>query len=380
MRTVFVPIGCYIEYGAKTERRNRGGVGDVGVRRSIDILPEQQYTLNGRKILREAWGNNELIPLYDVEDAPCGIVYNGTPYYFQRNLLGDVVAIYDTSGNMVAKYIYDAWGNCTISSETTNTAVANANPIRYRGYYFDTEIAMYYLQSRYYDPMVGRFINADNAEYVSLLDEVLAANLYTYCGNSCVNNTDPSGCGPFLAFGIQFVTTIGRLTLGLEALWSASNSNFYLFAFIGGAKTFDSKWLTRQENDLISNIKNVIGSVRNFSISNFSLFKKFSIAVSFVAVLGNKRVSFPRDYCGWFTGASFSFCHVTLSGAYSFEGKNKIGSLGIGVTTSKAGAGFCQTMYAQLTGDNWFKNTLSGLKKGIQDQLGIVKAFTCFFL
>ena len=88
-----------------------------------------------------------------------------TRYYFQRNLQGDVEAIYDLGGNLKAKYIYDAWGNCTISSETTDYAVANANPIRYRGYYYDDETGLYYLQSRYYDPEWGRFLNADS--YVS---------------------------------------------------------------------------------------------------------------------------------------------------------------------------------------------------------------------
>ena len=63
-----------------------------------------------------------------------------TRYYFQRNLQGDVVAIYNANGVLKAKYLYDAWGNCTISSETTDYVVANANPIRYRGYYYDDEL------------------------------------------------------------------------------------------------------------------------------------------------------------------------------------------------------------------------------------------------
>ena len=70
-----------------------------------------------------------------------------TPYYFHRNPLGDVVGIYNTSGTLVAKYIYDAWGNCTISG---NTAIAKANPIRYRGYYYDDDTGLYYCNARYY--------------------------------------------------------------------------------------------------------------------------------------------------------------------------------------------------------------------------------------
>jgi len=113
-------------------------------------------------------------------------------YYFQRNLLGDVVAIYDTSGNMVAKYLYDAWGNCTISSETTNTVVANANPIRYRGYYYDDDTGLYYLNARYYSPKWRRFISPDDTAYLDP-ESVNGLNLYCYCNNDPVNYCDPSG-------------------------------------------------------------------------------------------------------------------------------------------------------------------------------------------
>jgi RHS repeat-associated protein len=107
-------------------------------------------------------------------------------YYFQRNLLGDVVAIYDTSGNMVAKYLYDAWGNCTISSETTNTVVANANPIRYRGYYYDDDTGLYYCNARYYSPKWRRFISPDDTAYLDP-ESVNGLNLYCYSNNNPVN-------------------------------------------------------------------------------------------------------------------------------------------------------------------------------------------------
>ena len=103
-------------------------------------------------------------------------------YYFQRNLLGDVVAIYDTNGNMVAKYLYDAWGNCTVSSETTNTVVANANPIRYRGYYYDEDTGLYYCNARYYSPKWRRFISPDDTAYLDP-ESVNGLNLYCYCNN-----------------------------------------------------------------------------------------------------------------------------------------------------------------------------------------------------
>ena len=113
-------------------------------------------------------------------------------YYFQRNLQGDVTAIFDIYGTMVAKYLYDAWGNCTISSETTNRTVAVANPIRYRGYYYDDDTGLYYCNSRYYSPKWRRFISPDDTAYLDH-ESVNGLNLYCYCNNDPVNYADPSG-------------------------------------------------------------------------------------------------------------------------------------------------------------------------------------------
>lgn len=139
--------------------------------------------------------SESIVFLYD-ESGIVGMVHTvgdtASTYYFHRNLLGDVVAIYDTSGNMVAKYLYDAFGNCTISSETTNTAVAAANPIRYRGYYYDSDTGLYYCNARYYSPKWRRFISPDDTAYLDP-ESVNGLNLYCYCNNDPVNKTDPNG-------------------------------------------------------------------------------------------------------------------------------------------------------------------------------------------
>ena len=151
------------------------------------------YTLDGTKILHEDWGGNSLVPLYDNEDAVCGITYNGTPYYFQKNLQGDIIAITNANGEVVARYRYDAWGVPTITMDVTPINIATVNPFRYRGYYYDQDTGLYYLQSRYYDPQVGRFVNADEAEYVSYNKTVLLTNLFAYCLNNPINNIDSNG-------------------------------------------------------------------------------------------------------------------------------------------------------------------------------------------
>ena len=158
------------------------------------------YTLDGAKILRETWNTtdsdgiestNVLIPLYDNEDSVCGIVYNNTPYYFLKNLQGDIIAITDQEGTTVARYTYDAWGVCFVADDMSGDNIEDINPFRYRGYYYDAEIGMYYLQSRYYNPALGRFISADG--YLATEQNLLNNNLFAYCCNNPVNYTDPKG-------------------------------------------------------------------------------------------------------------------------------------------------------------------------------------------
>ena len=129
--------------------------------------------------------SESIVYLYD-DSGIVGLKYTvGTTsniYYFQRNLQGDVVAIFDIYGAMVAKYRYDAWGNCIISSETTNYTIAGVNPIRYRGYYYDNDTDLYYCNSRYYSPKWRRFISPESSTLNSSV--VNGLNTYVYEDNN----------------------------------------------------------------------------------------------------------------------------------------------------------------------------------------------------
>ena len=104
---------------------------------------------------------------------------------------GDVVAIYNESGAKVASYVYDAWGNFTTTYHNGGSSLTPVikNPLLYRGYYYDRDLGMYYLQTRYYDSNIGRFLNADSALY----DGLLGYNMYAYCNNDPVNYVDHTG-------------------------------------------------------------------------------------------------------------------------------------------------------------------------------------------
>ncbi|MBE7066704.1 MAG: RHS repeat-associated core domain-containing protein [Ruminococcaceae bacterium] len=115
-------------------------------------------------------------------------------YRYVLNAQGDVIALLDENYNIVVKYTYDTWGkvlNVTDASGTLitdTTHIGHRNPIRYRGYYYDIETRLYYLQSRYYDPYLGRFISADT--YISTGQGILGHNMFAYCGNNPENPYD----------------------------------------------------------------------------------------------------------------------------------------------------------------------------------------------
>ena len=157
------------------------------------------YDDNGRLIMQEDDGGYIWF-YYNPSGAPASMSYHGTHYYFLKNLQGDVVALVNMQGDVVARYTYDAWGNLLYIFDgsgnmvTDPNHIANQNPIRYRGYYYDTESGLYYLNSRYYDPVTGRFINADG--YVSTGQDISGFNMFAYCNNNPVNMLDPNGCDP----------------------------------------------------------------------------------------------------------------------------------------------------------------------------------------
>ena len=145
------------------------------------------YIYSGSILMRQTDGTNTIDFQYDASGNLVGFLYNGTPYYYLRNLLNDISGIVDGDGNFVAKYRYDAYGNAIIATG----AMAEINPIRYRGYYYDTETNWYYLESRYYNPEWCRFINPDSLFVAG--DAITGSNMYAYCNNNPVKYIDETG-------------------------------------------------------------------------------------------------------------------------------------------------------------------------------------------
>ena len=152
------------------------------------------YYYSDGMLVRMAWLNSYIDFLYDENGSVYSIVYDGDQYYFLKNQQGDVVQILSVWGTKLVEYSYDAWGNCyVVYSHSSYGDLAEINPIRYRSYFYDFETGFYYLQNRYYDPSIGRFINADDAGMLGATEDILSYNLFAYCMNNPVNQTDDGG-------------------------------------------------------------------------------------------------------------------------------------------------------------------------------------------
>lgn len=166
--------------------------------------------------------SNGLEFIYDTTGV-AGIKYQDNVYFYRKDAQGNIVAILDSAGIVVVKYNYDAWGRHNITDANGEPImdadhIAYLNPFRYRGYYYDTETRLYYLQTRYYDPEAGRFLSQDNVDYTE--PEVInGINLYAYCGNNPVMNVDPTGTSFLLfIFGVLLAgAIIGGAVAGSEA-------------------------------------------------------------------------------------------------------------------------------------------------------------------
>ena len=171
-----------------------------GVRdsKTVDDV-KHEYITQGGNVTLERWNDGEeksLEFIYDNGGAPYSVIYSRgnevDTYYYILNQQGDVIRIVDTSGKTVSEYTYNGWGEILNVSNAKDSEIGTLNPIRYRGYYYDFELNMYYLQSRYYDPVMKRMIASDDESLTA--DATLNNNnLFAYCDNNPVNRADTEG-------------------------------------------------------------------------------------------------------------------------------------------------------------------------------------------
>ena len=163
-----------------------------------------EYIYDGTTLVTENFiGLYTLVYIYDVNGAPIGFKYRANNYatdtwdvfWYEKNLLGDIVAVYSATGTKLVSYDYDAWGNFTTTYHNGGASTgAMYNKFTYRGYYYDSDLGLYYLQSRYYDPVICRFISPDYPDVITATPTALTdKNLFAYCDNNPVMRGDHDG-------------------------------------------------------------------------------------------------------------------------------------------------------------------------------------------
>ena len=215
------------QHGRQLSGMSRSGTGvtygydadGLRISKTVNGTTYHYYYLDSQ-LVEMTWDSNKLHFTYD-SVGPASVNYNGTIYNYIKNAQGDVVGLVDFNGTKVVEYIYDAWGNHLSTFGTMASTLGKYNPLRYRGYVYDTETGLYYLQSRYYNPGWGRFINADDTTL--LLSSPGKAhwdkNVFAYCDNNPLNRVDEDGeCWNIIIGGIVGGIVSGASTIVNDAI------------------------------------------------------------------------------------------------------------------------------------------------------------------
>ena len=199
------------------------------------------YYLNGSAVIAQKTDAGERMDfLYDDKGNVFAVDYKDKLYFYQTNLQGDITGIVDSNGNQVVTYTYDSWGKLLASTDNSGVDLAKKNPFRYRGYYYDVETGFYYLNDRYYDPKVRRFVNADSIDTLSVKKDFHDKNLYGYCDNNPVVRVDVEGeiwvAAIAVGVGTQYVgdilNNIEKGKRGIDILRPCSSIGSYVSAGI----------------------------------------------------------------------------------------------------------------------------------------------------
>lgn len=169
--------------------------------------------------------------IYDSYGEPRGFILNNTAaYLYLKNAQGDITGIVNENGEIILTCSYDAWGRVNFGSTdmahmTLAAKLSQINPFTYRGYCYDYDIGMYYLQSRYYDPEICRFINVDSTDYLGATGTLLSYNLFAYCENDGVNGVDPLGYYTYKSFSTS--SSNNQIKSYAKALFDAKNYPYF---------------------------------------------------------------------------------------------------------------------------------------------------------
>lgn len=198
------------------------------------VATTTKFVYNGGKLIAEYTGTKRVDYLYDENGMLYGFIYNNAKYFYIRDTLQNILGIVDANGNAVVHYNYTAYGECKAITGSKASTIGTINSFRYKGYYFDAETGLYYVSSRYYDPEIGRCINADIPETLTADFENFAQyNLFAYCFNDPVNLSDETGTWP--SWATKLAIGVRAVVIGAAVVAATAASGGAAAAFVGAA-------------------------------------------------------------------------------------------------------------------------------------------------
>ncbi|MGI6359594.1 MAG: RHS repeat-associated core domain-containing protein [Acholeplasmatales bacterium] len=250
------------------------------------------YTVLGNKVLKETWGNNTIIYTYDVDGSLISFNYNGVEYFYVKSSLNDIMKIVNSSGSILVTYDYDAYGNIINVTDNSGINLSYINPYRYRSYRYDNETGYYYLNQRYYDPSIGRFISRDDIGYIDPSDS-RGLNLYAYCMNNPIMYVDPDG---------EFAVTTFLISIAIGAVFGGFLGGFT--AINNGAEIGSQEfWIGLVTGAILGA---AVGAVAGWSIAGgsaallngglSSIANKFISDIFYSASVGKIKISGWEEY------------------------------------------------------------------------------------
>ena len=226
-----IQIGEHIKYSYNTE----------GIRTKKETEEgTTEYSLIGSKIMKmekvTSSGKITMYFTYDQRDELQSVTESNKEYYYIKDITGNIIKIKDEEGNSIVEYKYDAYGKVE-KTIIENNNVSKYNPFIYKGYYYDEETELYYCNTRYYSPEIGRWISIDDVGYLDP-ESVSGLNLYCYCMNDPINYCDPSGhftiAALLISIGISLVFEVIEDIMGDGKLGGDKDGWDYLGAGIAG--------------------------------------------------------------------------------------------------------------------------------------------------
>ncbi|MCL2570702.1 MAG: RHS repeat-associated core domain-containing protein, partial [Firmicutes bacterium] len=364
------------DYAGRRTRKHRTGNQSAANR---DVL----YFWDGDRLIGARYGT-DMVWFYHDDRGVSGMNLRGNDYFFRRNILGDITHMYDRNGVEIGRYYYDAWGNTRVWSTANSRFVehhennrANLNPFRWRGKYMDRETGFYYMHSRFYDPMTGRFINADDPRMLFLTAPMgqSGANLFAYALNNPVMFVDRSGYFP----ARNPMNGSGGANLSVTMIGNQMNISGSASAVSSGS---DGGFLGRPHAAGVYRARGVPGLFGSTMDIGFlygeAIFGSGLSLMRAEAGLINFRVSFPTPSgMNAYVGVSAVMGHINVGlGAsgkvylFAVSGGGELGGVTVGLTIY---VGFG----ASIDFSNGFK---LGIGAGIGFEINIVFCWRCIFI